>query len=171
MLLPVSPPGSLEWRCLHVPRSHESQAPPPQREGKGGLEARCLCCVQICQIHGCTCCGWKVCPRVMGISQTRGKHRRFCCHCCPISYGCGHGYAWEAGAVCTASPDAVRFSETAGWAAMNGDYRNRLCCAPIPPPLCIPVHSTLDVQMCGILWSPGVLGRVTFVRLGMFYWL
>lgn len=37
----------------------------------------------------------------------------------------------------------------------------------VPPPLCDPIHLPLEVQLCGILWHPVVLGRGTFVGLWM----
>ena len=33
-----------------------------------------------------------------------------------------------------------------------------------PPPLCVPVHPSVDVQMLGILQHPGVLGKGTFTQ-------
>ena len=38
----------------------------------------------------------------------------------------------------------------------------------VPSPLCVPVHLPLDVQMCGILHHPGVLGRGNSVELWVF---
>ena len=51
------------------------------------------------------------------------------------------------------------------------DHWYHLCCSPVLSTLCVPVHSTTDVQMCGIFQSPGVLGRGNFVELWVFYWL
>ena len=39
------------------------------------------------------------------------------------------------------------------------------------PPLCVPVHPPLNVQICGNLWHPSGLSRGTFVELWMLYWL
>lgn len=47
-------------------------------------------------------------------------------------------------------------------------------CSTVPlvlPLLCVLARLPLDVQMCGILWHPGALGRGTFVPLWIFYWL
>ena len=38
----------------------------------------------------------------------------------------------------------------------------------VPPPLCDPIHLPLEVQLCGILRHPVVLGRGTFVGLWVF---
>ena len=51
------------------------------------------------------------------------------------------------------------------------DCRHPLFYSPHLPPLCVSVHPPSSVQTCGILQYSGVLGRVTFVELWIFYWL
>ena len=72
--------------------------------------------------------------------------------------------------MCTPSPAAAGFSEAVGSAAV---VRGPGLQAPILlfPYFyllyvsSVPVHPPLDVQMCGILQHPVVLGRGTFVEL------
>lgn len=53
------------------------------------------------------------------------------------------------------------------WAQIPGLGRQSsiagiLCCSQVLPPLCVPVHLHLGVQMCGTLLHPGVLNRGNF---------
>ena len=71
----------------------------------------------------------------------------------------------------TTSPPAAGFFEAVGSAATPGGPGSQanLHSLPVQPPLCAPVHLSLDVWMCGILQHPGVLGRATSVELWMLY--
>lgn len=90
-----------------------------------------------------------------------------------IFRGQGCHQSWEACVVWAASPEAtgllgavVYLPQPKVW-----DCRHPLFCSPHLPPLCVSVHPPSSVQTCGILQHPGVLGRVTFVELWIFYWL
>ena len=70
--------------------------------------------------------------------------------------------------MCAAFPDATRLSGAAGSAAMARGSRiigNLFAVFWLCLPYVIPVHLPLDVQRCGILWHPGVLGKGNFVKL------
>ena len=71
----------------------------------------------------------------------------------------------------TTSPPAAGFFEAVGSAATPGGPGSRanLHSLPVQPPLCAPVHVSLDVWMCGILQHPGMLGRATSVELWILY--
>ena len=71
----------------------------------------------------------------------------------------------------TTSPPAAGFFEAVGSAATPGGPGSRanLHSLPVQPPLCAPVHLSLDVWMCGILQHPGMLGRATSVELWILY--
>lgn len=72
-----------------------------------------------------------------------------------------------------ASPEATGILGAVGISAMTEGlgWQAPPPLSPHLPPLCGSVHPPSSVQTCGILQHPGVLGRVTFVELWIFYWL
>ena len=94
-------------------------------------------------------------------------------HCFLVT--CGHGYhcSWEAKVMCATSPAATWFSGNVDSAVEARELG--FCTASmvplVPPPLCVPIYSPLDIQMCRILHHCDVLDRDTFVELWIFYWL
>ena len=74
--------------------------------------------------------------------------------------------------MCTVSPDTTRFSGTVGSTSVAEGLTDTLSTVPMcSPPLYVPIHPLLHVQLCAILWCPVVWCRGTFVELWMFYWL
>lgn len=168
------------YQCHHVGHwngriSLSTKTSWPQREGKHRLEARFSSASAVFRDARFMSApmGWEVWLRVVGTSQTRGNNHRPCCHYCPISYGFGHCYAWEAGAVCTASPEAIRFSEAVGSAAINGGLGSYELPLLSPTSTSSTYSSPLNFGCTDawILWHPDVLCRVSFARLWIFYWL
>ena len=133
------------------------------------------------QCHGHLCC-----------TQGFGVRRHWCCRQGGWSHR--HLCGWRDGVAGSAAPSfpvamgataasklelstpppqllPVEFSEALGPASMARITGTTSTSPPVPPLLCVPVHSPLDVQMCGTTWCPGVWGRGTFAELWMFYWL
>lgn len=77
-----------------------------------------------------------------------------------------------AGVVCTAFPADPGFSGASGSAAMARGPGLQAQ-PPLFPWFCLLYlfHPSLNVQICGIIWHPGVLDRGAFFELWMFYWL
>ena len=70
---------------------------------------------------------------------------------------------------CTTSPATTTFSGAVGSAAMAGRLELQAAVPRILPHLSVPIHPTLDVQVCEILQHLAVLGNSTFAELWMFY--
>ena len=134
----ASPPGAPGW-----------QEPPfiwdllSHRKRRGEPGRQCLCVVWYCCVQpGAATEGEGAGARVMGPPWLS-------CHCCPVTCGCRHQCSRDASPVhrLTCCRQVLWGRGIAGTASTA---------APVPPPLCVPVHPPLDVQMCGILWHPGV---------------
>lgn len=147
----------------------ESWALPPWGEGEN-QDHRHLC-YDWSWAHRCPCCsGWQ--GHRASYGWRNQDHRPFCC-CCLVP--CGHGChcSGEAGGVFTASPNATGLSGLPaqllqwwwgrGWSGGARILGTTSAAFLDPPPLCVPVHPSLDAQMFRILQHPGVLGKGTFV--------
>lgn len=98
--------------------------------------------------------------------QLEGQGHRPHCHCYLILHG------QEASDMCPVSPDAPRFSGSVGSTSVAEGLTDTTSTVPMySPPLYVPIHPPLHVQLCAILWCPVVWCRGTFVELWMFYWL
>lgn len=73
----------------------------------------------------------------------------------PTSTAAGHPRLASGQVVGTTSPPAAGFFEAVGSAATPGGPGSQanLHSLPVQPPLCAPVHLSLDVWMCGIATS------------------
>ena len=82
---------------------------------------------------------------------------------------------WDPRSFATAAQTTTAAGEPESYVPLPLLLLGSLCCglhfiSPYSLPLCVLVHPPLHLQVCEILWSPGVLGRGTFVELWMFYW-
>ena len=121
-----------------------------------------------------SCCGWEVwgpeswVPPWLEVLVPRPH-----CTCFPVTCVYMSCSGWEAKVLCATSPAATGFSGAWGSAAIACGLEMQVQ-PPLFAPFCLPsglVSPSWEVQMYGILWHPGVLGRGIFVELRMFYWL
>ena len=124
----------------------------------------CQVCRHCCPVQGCwslrhpcSWSGWGCRP----------------CRCCLVPFSCRYCCRWEAGVMYTTSPATTEFFLRCVFILCG--RRARIMGSTLPCSLAstsyVLFHPPSDVQMCGSLWYPGVLGRGTFVELRMFYLL
>ena len=127
-----------------------------------------LCHVWSCHLHGLQIRGrgWSV-----GAAVTGGMNPATTAAGFPVAIG---------DAVTGRLESHVPFSAATGFSGAAGssitergwDHRHHLSCSPISTSsMCSSTTPTpiYDVQVCGSLWCPGVLGRETYVEFWKFY--
>lgn len=98
--------------------------------------------------------------------QLEGERHGSHCSCC--LHACGHGCCSRTLELNVLFP-LLFLSSLGSWLSHHGEgvaiMGTTSAVSPVPPPLCILVHSPAGVRRCGSLWCPGVRDRGTFVEM------
>lgn len=100
--------------------------------------------------------------------QMEGERHGSHCSCCCCLHACGHGCCSRTLELNVLFP-LLFLSSLGSWLSHHGEgvaiMGTTSAVTPVPPPLCILVHSPAGVRRCGSLWCPGVRDRGTFIEM------